>query len=131
TKAIPLTSHQLREPGSKAHLAQVAVVERFLRPTQLSHRNQPGASLSFFTSASPQPFWNQPLVERCRLHAVIGNAHSEQMRPLFSPTLMRGELGPSSPEVPLMQSSRADVCSSCEGANPSSGVHRFPSSVNT
>src|SRR5262245_9602153 len=33
-----------------ARLAQVAVVERFLRPTQLSHRNQPGASLSFFTS---------------------------------------------------------------------------------
>src|SRR5215831_19153528 len=50
TRAISLTSHQPHEPGSKAQLAQVAVVERFLRPTQLSRRNQPGASLSFFTS---------------------------------------------------------------------------------
>src|SRR5262250_1143017 len=64
TTPIPLTSHQPHEPGSKAHLGQVAVVERLLRPTQLSRRNQPGASLSFFTSASRQPFWNQPLTSR-------------------------------------------------------------------
>ena len=86
TRAIPLTSHQPHEPGSKAHLAQGAVVEHFLRPTQLSHRNQPGTSLSVFTSASRQPFWKQPFTSRTLSTA---RRHRQQTQRAGAPVLWR------------------------------------------
>src|SRR5215510_7686819 len=65
-------------------------------PTQLSRRNQPGASLSLLPLRLVNcSGTNRLLLERCQPRAVIGDVHSEQGRRLFCARILTDEMATS------------------------------------